>query len=347
MIEIKPVDRSFYQDRLAGFLPPKVIDIHTHVWPAQHAQGDTTGRTASWPMRVAAVCPVEDLLEMYRLMFPDKQVTPLIFGNPLVQGAIDEMNAYVAAAAAAHSLPALLLTRPEWTAEVVEEKIACGRFLGAKVYLSYAPASIAPGQIRIFDFLPHHQLELFDRHGWIVMLHIPRVDRLRDPLNLADLIEIERRYPRVRLIVAHVGRAYCPEDVGNAFDVLSDTQHMCFDISANTNAEVFERLLAAVGPRRVLFGSDMPITRMRMRRICQDGRYVNIIPRGLYGDVSADKHMREADGDEAARLTLFLYEEINAFRRAAEAQGLSAGDVRDVFYNNARRMIAAAGEDSQ
>ena len=190
MIEIKEVDRRFYQDRLSGFLPPKVIDIHTHVWPAQHAQGDTTGRTASWPMRVAAVCPVEELLEMYRLMFPDKQVTPLIFGNPLVQGAIEKMNAYVAASAAANSLPALLLTRPEWPAEAVEEKIAQGRFLGAKVYLSYAPASIAPGQIRIFDFLPHHHLELFDRRGWIVMLHIPRLDRLRDPLNLADLLEI-------------------------------------------------------------------------------------------------------------------------------------------------------------
>ncbi|MCE5328260.1 MAG: amidohydrolase [Planctomycetaceae bacterium] len=347
MIEIKEVDRKFYRERLSGFLPPKVIDIHAHVWPAQHAQGDTTGRTASWPMRVAAVCPVEELLEMYRLMFPDKQVTPLIFGNPLVQGGVDAMNGYVAASAAANRLPALLLTRPEWSADDVERKIAGGGFLGAKVYLSYAPPAIASGQIRIFDFLPHHQLDLFDRRGWIVMLHLPRLDRLRDPLNLADLLEIERRYPRVRLIVAHVGRAYCPEDVGNAFEVLAAARRMCFDISANTNADVFERLLEAVGPRRVLFGSDMPITRMRMRRICQDGRYVNIIPRGLYGDVSADKHMREADGDEASRLTLFLYEEIDAFRRAAEAQGLSAADVQDVFYNNARRMIAAAGEDAK
>jgi hypothetical protein len=46
-----------------------------------------------------------------------------------------------------------------------------------------------------------------DRHGWIAMLHVPRAGRLRDPSNLEQIIEIERRYPNVKLIVAHVWRA--------------------------------------------------------------------------------------------------------------------------------------------
>ena len=175
-----------------------------------------------------------------------------------------------------------------------------------------------------------------------MMLHIPRNDRLRDPVNLAQLLEIEERYPDIKLIVAHVGRAYCPEDIGDAFKVLAKTKMMCFDISANTNAETFRQLLEAVGPKRVLFGSDMPILRMRMRRICEKGKYVNIVPAGLYGNVSGDKHMREVSGIKADRLTFFMFEELKAFRRTAEKTGMTRSDIEDVFYNNAGRMLAAA-----
>jgi len=175
------------------------------------------------------------------------------------------------------------------------------------------------------------------------MLHVPRPKRLRDPVNLAQMLRIEERYPNVKLIIAHVGRAYCPEDVGNAFEVLGRTKRMLFDISANTNAWVFARLIRAVGPRRILFGSDLPITRMRMRRVCEEGTYVNLVPQGLYGDVTGDPNMREVDGGEAERLSFFMYEEIDAFRQAAEEIGLTAGDIEDVFWRNAARALRDAG----
>jgi hypothetical protein len=158
------------------------------------------------------------------------------------------------------------------------------------------------------------------------------------------MLEIERTYPNIKLIIAHVGRAYCPEDVGDAFATLAKTEKMMFDFSANTNAQVFEQLIRTVGPRRILFGSDLPITRMRMRRICNQGNYVNLVPRGLYGDVSEDPHMREVDGPEAEILSLFLYEQIEAFRRAAERTALTRRDIEDVFYYNAERMINQAAQ---
>jgi len=118
---------------------------------------------------------------------------------------------------------------------------------------------------------------------------------------------------------------------------------MVFDFSANTNAEVFEECLRAFGPRRLVFGSDLPIARMRMRRICENGSYINLVPPGLYGDVSGDVHLREVSAEEGAELSFFMYEQLFAFRRAAEAVGLSASDLEDVFYNNAVRLIADAG----
>ncbi len=340
LFDVKDVDRRFYQEKLKGFLPDKIIDIHTHVWLKAFRLAAPTGRAVTWPLRVAAQGPIEELVETYRLMFPGKSVKPLIFS--FVESHEDDFeaaNAYTIQAASRHGFPALVFASPQWSGERLEQEIRRGDFIGAKVYLTLSPAHIPADEIRIFDFLPHHQLEVLDRHGWIVVLHIPRSARLRDPANLTDMLEIERRYPNARVIIAHVGRAYCPEDVGDAFTVLAQTQHMLFDISANTNAAVFEQLIRTVGPRRILFGSDLPITRMRTRRICENGNYINLVPRGLYGDVSDDKHMREVDGEQADAMSLFLYEEIDAFRRAAVAASLTPRDIEDVFYNNAVRII--------
>ena len=118
-----------------------------------------------------------------------------------------------------------------------------GGFLGLKPYLNQAPIHIPSAEITIYDFLPHAHLEVADAHGWIVLLHIPRPARLRDPLNLASLREIERRYPHLHLVNAHIGRAYCPEDIGDALEVLADTERMSFDFSANVNATVIEQAL--------------------------------------------------------------------------------------------------------
>lgn len=338
-LEIRDVDRAFYDEVLEPFLPKRIIDVHTHVWRGPNVRDEqAANRTVSWPSRVAAQNPIEDLLETYRRMLPDRSVVPLVFSNPTTARPMDDLNAYVAESARANGLPSLALTHPSWSAKQFERTIQEGGFRGAKVYLSFAPDYIPSREIRIFDFIPPDQLDVLHRRGWILMLHIPRAERLRDEVNLAQLLEIDRRWPDARVIVAHVGRAYCVEEIGRGLDVLADT-NLLVDISANTNEEVFRRLLEAVGPGRVLFGSDMPILRMRMRRICEDGRYVNLVPTGLYGDVSGDPNMREVDPPESDSFTFFLYEEIAAFRRAAEAVGLSREDVRAVFYDNAAALL--------
>ncbi len=341
LFDIKEVDNKFYCERLRDFLPEKIIDIHTHVWLdsiVTHTT-DELAKVVSWPSKVAKDNSIEDLLETYRLLFPGKLVSPMLFANIIDKNSLDKMNAYVTQCAQKHSLPSLAVTRPDWDAEEFENIVKQGGFLGAKVYLTFSADYIPTNEIRIFDYLPHHQLEVLNRRGWIVMLHIPRDKRLRDPLNLAQMLEIEKRYPNIKVIIAHVGRAYCPEDIGDAFEVLASTKNMMFDFSANTNAEVFEELIKAVGPKRILFGSDMPITRMRMKRICENGNYINLVAKDTYGDVSDDKNMREVENDQAEQLSFFMYEEIDAFRQAAEKVGLTDNDIEDVFYENAHKII--------
>jgi predicted TIM-barrel fold metal-dependent hydrolase len=341
-LEIKPVDEAFFREHL-GFLPPRMIDMHAHVWLHSSRRHSGVGpRGPTWPGRVAAENTVEDLLESYRLLFPAQSVTPLVFGPATRAYDLEESNRYVSQAAGQQGLPSLLVTSPEWSARKLERKVVQGGFLGLKPYLEFAPPRILSDDITVFDFLPHEQLEVANSHGWIIMLHVPRRARLRDPVNLAQMLEIEERYPRIQLVIAHVGRAYCPEDVGDAFAALKNTK-MFFDFSANTNPWVMEQLLRAAGPRRVVFGSDQPVVRMRMRRTCENGFYVNLVPPGLYGDLSDDPHMREVTEDEGHTLTFFMYEELLAFRRAVQTVGLGVGDVADIMYNNATRLLRQAG----
>jgi uncharacterized protein len=346
LFEIRDVDARYYQEHLEGFLPDKIIDIHTHVYKKEIAGTGVVQdkRLVSWTSLVAEDNPIEDLMETYRLMFPGKEVTPCVF--PWVEPVekIDELNLYTKESAAAHNLPALLLAHPRWSAEKLERKLVEQKHLGIKVYLSFAPSYIPGDEVRIFDYLPPDQLAVMDKLGLVVMLHIPRSGRLRDPVNLAQILEIEENYPSLKLILAHVGRAYCREDVGNALETLGKTERLVFDFCANTNPWVFARTLETFGPERMLFGSDLPITRMRMRRVCEDGTYVNLVPAGLYGDVSSDKNMREIHGEDADALTFFLYEEIRAMKEAVDELGLGRSDVENLFYGNAERIIESAGQ---
>lgn len=345
LFDVTDTDRRVYDEELRDFLPERMIDIHTHIWLdklKEHTEKDFD-RVVSWPHLVAKENPIEDLQETYRLMFPGKQVGALCFSLIKAHENFDSLNEYVSTAVAgADGFEGLLFSPPWWSAQELERRVKEGGFLGIKVYLNLSPNYLPREEVRIYDFLTREHLEVIDRHGWIVMLHIPRDRRLKDPVNLAQMVEIDERYPNARVIIAHVGRAYCESDVDNAFDVLKDTKNLVFDFSANTNQQVFERLIRAVGPKRILFGSDLPIVRMRMKRICVDGRYVNMVPPGMYGDVSGDPNMGEVDTAEADQLTFFLYEELRAFRHACISTGLDPDDLEDIFYENAAALISGA-----
>lgn len=345
LFEVKDYDRKVYEEELKDFLPDKILDVHTHVWLAEMKDKivkDTSApkRTVSWPNLVAKDNSIEDLQETYRLLFPGKEVSAMFFTNG---GPTEEMNQYVADSAKKVGWPALYWSVPTQSADEVEQKIREGGFLGIKSYLSNSPKYLPANEIRIFDFFPKHQLKRMDEMGAIVMLHVPRAGRLKDPVNLEQIKEIKREFPNLRLIVAHVGRAYTKEDVGNAFEVLEEVlPDLKWDFCANSCEYAITEVIRHAGPKNVMYGTDMPILRMRTHRIEENGTYINLVPPGLYGDPSQDPHLREVSAEEAEKITFFVYEELLSFKRACQTLGLSKQDVEDIMYNNAMDLIEGA-----
>ncbi len=346
LFEVTENDKRVYEEELKDFLPEKILDVHTHVYLRELRNPPPPGAPkhslVKWPGLVAKDDSIEDLQETYRLMFPGKDVKALMFAGS--DGSEANSN-YVSECSKKTGFPALYYSRPEQSADEIEEKIRKGGFLGLKSYLGKSPKYIPTKEVRILDFFPRHQLERLNEMGGIVMLHIPRDGRLKDPVNLGQILEIKKDYPNVRLIIAHIGRAYVESDIGNAFEILAEAPDLMFDFSANSCEAAIEAVIKNAGVKHVMFGTDMPILRMRCRRIEENDTYINLVPPGMYGDPNQDPHLREVSEEEAEKITFFAYEELLAFKRVAEKLNLSRQDIEDIMYNNAMELIEGARKD--
>ena len=341
-ITVTDYDREVYAKELKDFLPDSFIDVHVHLWKKEFMRKEDKEQSfgrgcVSWPSMVAEDCTYEDCMQSFAQFFPGKKVLPVLTGKP--NSILPLSNAYINEIHNQTGLPALYVTAWDTPPEEIEKKLTTGGFCGIKPYISHVPDYIPTKEVRIFDFLPHEHLEVVDKLGGIVLLHISRDARLRDPLNLAQLMEIERKYKNLKLIVAHIGRAYSKEDLEGTFEVLGKTENMLFDFTANVLDLAMIECLRAVGSKRLMFGSDMPIIKMRMYRTTENGFYYNYVPRGLYGDVSGDPHMREVDYPEADRITSFMYEELLAFKRASRELKLTDAQIEDIMCNNAAKLF--------
>lgn len=328
-------DKSVYENELKGFLPETFIDLHTHIWKNTfEPYGDPNGG-ATWTKLVADEMTAPNLMDGLKELFPANEVIPLVFGG--VDQNVDECNRYVEEEAEKFKFPTLLRTDYTMTPDELEEQVKKGGHLGLKPYITNCPPYIPAAEIRIFDYLTPEHLEVANKNGWIVMLHIPRAGRLKDSVNVGQLMEIEKKYPNVRLVVAHVGRAYSKQDLGNAFKILKNTQNMMFDFTANLCDDAIEECIKAVGTKRLMYGSDLPISIMRMYRVTDEtGFYYNIVPKGMYGDVSDDRHMKEST---ESTITLMIYEQLRAFKRVSEKMKLTDSQIEDIMYNNSKELL--------
>jgi len=354
--ELREVDRRFWAERIDPFVPGRIFDAHRHIAEPGHiAPIPPQDRLSNWAFEVAHHETFEQAENGYSQLFPGRAVSYLAFGFPSQGCRVEENNAYVAQGLAntpaarvarAHSprecavvaaqprvnRAMLVMTRPDWPANKVQELLRQPRVIGIKPYHELMP-DFAGEEVSVFDFCPPEHLEVLNAVGGWLTLHLPRKERLADPANLAEVREIRCRYPRVVLVVAHLGRSYAGRYAREGLPVLCEDEGILFDTSAVLNPAVHAVALDRVGPERLLFGSDFPILYMRGRRRWEGDRYINLTS----GDYSWNRD-REPPEVEAT-YTLYIYEAIAACIDACRQLGFGEVELQAIFHDNARRIV--------
>jgi hypothetical protein len=334
------VDRAFWREHLADWLPKRIFDAHTHVnEPALRLREPTEAmRRQYWVNEVNEPIGAEDARRCCEIVFPGRDITCLAFGMPSLDYDIEASNAALRPAVERLGWYGLAVLRPQWSAETVADLLDPPAIVGAKVY--YALIGDDPAtrdrylEASIFEFLPPYQLDVLnERRAWLA-LHVPRAARLGHADNIREVRELRRRWPDVKVVIAHLGRCYTLEHAREALPRLAGDPGLYFDNSAVLNPDVHRFALELLGPRRILYGTDNPVFYMRGRRQWHGRTYANRTSYPFHFNTE-----REAPHLEAA-YTLYMYEALRAIKTAACDLRLSREDVEAVFSANARRLVA-------
>jgi len=331
--ELNDVDREFWAERLDPYLPDRIYDAHRHITLAEHEGPPSPPKQQSrFPDEIAGPESLEQAALGYSELLPGRTVSYLAFGSPTQASHLEDNNAYLSEGLRDTDSAALALTSPAWSADKLREQLRQPRIIGIKPYQSLIPGYQGE-EVGVFDFCPHHHLEVLNDLGAWLTLHIPRKERLADRNNLAEILEIRWRYPDLVLVIAHLGRSYAGGYARKGFPHLADDQGILFDTSAVLNPAVFALALDRLGPERLMFGTDHPVFYMRGRRRWEGDRYLNLTSGNYSWNV--DRQPPEVE----ATYTLSLYEAVAACVDTMLGLGFGEAEMNALFHDNARRLV--------
>lgn len=332
-VELTDVDRRIWQEELDEFVPSQIFDVHTHVyrWDFNTDPAKNSGRLYDQIGRSYPLSDWQRLDHCDQLLMPGRQVSRLSFGFPFPDGCdFPASNRFVAQETANDPASAgLMLVHPQMTEEELESETRDLNLIGFKPYRFYASTG-DPVECRIGDMLPEHQIEVADRHGLLVMLHLPKRNAIADPENIADLGRFAVQYPNVKWILAHCARSYSAWPIDRVAAELGALPNVWYDTSSVCESDAIEALLATVGPDRVMYGSDdLPVGVLRGKYIAFGYAWAYLSPNNHSLDLS---HCNE-------QMTFTRYEQLRAMRRACQRLDLSRRQIEDLFSNTARRLV--------
>jgi len=313
---------------LGDFVPAEIYDIHTHPWNAAHSPGAGYAWLEGHPL-----LGCNDHREAIGRIVPGRKIHGLYFGYPEPKADRAATNAWVADEVRRNGTPisrALALVSPQENPATTLALLRRERFAGIKVYHLYAEREDT-FNAGLEEYAPEWMWEACHEIGGILMLHIVRDRAIADEGNLAAIRRLCLKYPKCRLVLAHVARSFNYRNGYEALRHLADLDNVALDMSGVTEADAMREAFRALGPRRVLYGSDYAVSELRGRCITTGDSFFWVHP-----EIIQPEHISPT----SFRMTTIGIESLLCLREACEECGLNPGDVNDIFLNNALRLLA-------
>ncbi len=321
-------DREVYETELRGFLPSRIFDAHVHLFDAACRRPGSQFEPKSCYRRFGGRFLLEQYLGWAGEWLPEQEIFLNSFGSPSVETDLDLSAAYTGGISDRCRYFGMALISPHDTVEVLRRRVEDYGLIGLKPYPGFADWKPV-GDVTIRDMLTEEQLRYADERRLAITLHIPRAGRLADPVNQEQMLWLCRTYPDIKVIYAHIGRAYYLKNVAGFLDRIAECPNAFIDTSMVNHEGVLEHAFRRFPRERILFGSDAPIAMLRGKSVEINNQYAYLM--GEDYEIGTSIH----DAGHAVEFTSFYYEQLRGIKLAAERAGLSRNEVECIFFHNA------------
>lgn len=328
-------DVQFYEDYLSYRLPPVILDAHQHISRAEDTERMPQELIDSdWALQCAGPMPVEDIEYYASVLFPDRKFEINALTSVWRGADLKACNRYLGELIRAGRIRYAMMTLdPQWSDEECERVLLEGRFSGFKPYPDLVSGQKG-AEIGMFDFIPPSKLAILNKYKKAMTLHIPRAGRLADDNNVAEIKQIRDRYPDLKIIIAHFGRSYAVDIFREGAKKLGPyMKELYFDTAAVLNPAVHALAFEAMDPKKILWGTDLPVFLWHGRRRWTKDKYFNLSREEFKWTPHEEPPERED------RYTFFLYEQMKNMLDIIEAVGGGREMIGDIFHDSAVRLL--------
>ncbi len=316
---------------LRRFLPDRVFDAHAHVYRVADLNLQEPGLFSQGPSEVS--------VEVWRkhsarIVGKSRLQGALFLGTPTPLCDMDQVNDYLIAQLEMEpGNRGSICISPEYSREKVSRYLRHPQIVGFKPYHVFSREK-PTFQASIASYLPEWAWEMADEHGLVITLHMVRNLALADPDNQRQIRQMCLKYPKARLILAHAARGFHVPNTINGLPAIKALENIWFDMAAICEPEAIVAILHEFGPRKLLWGSDFPVSEIRGRAVTVGDGFAWLQPDTVNWDrVSPECHP-----------VLVGLESLRAVKQAADNFGLNEDDLQDIFCDNALRLLGMKSE---
>jgi len=337
---------GLWRSELRAWVPETIFDAHVHLGP-RDAMGPLAPDRQKLALSTFTSLTREELQDWYAKLFEGKRVVGLAAcGFPLREADLETANRYlIRLMKAAPQVRGFLLAHPTDVGRsrvTFDAALAQGvRFAGVKPYFDLLGKGVF--ETLMPEFIPDALLEFMHREQLMMMLHTSGRG-MGDAENQAYIRRVLDQYPRLRIVLAHMGRYIDPaEFFAFCESGLLEHPNLYLETSSVTVPEVYRRALERPEVRgRLLFGTDMPFGRITGVEAWSETRGPIFVTRDAYS--WSDPQLAQAAGIDPRQLTYNTYHVIKALKDAIQALGLSPGQAealkQAVFRRNAESLFS-------
>ena len=319
-----PCDREFFERELQSFVPDTVFDAHVHLGR----------RTDFGPLHADLVAntPSATDIRIYQdqisWLMPERILAgAILIPNTLLERNLARGNEFVAEQVLGNpGFRNCLVVCPRVKPEDLSDDICRYKPIALKCY--HLMSSREPTMdSALEEYLPDSIMQIADKAGLAVVLHLVRPEALADNLNQETICRYSRNYPNTKLILAHAARGLNPSTTVRGLDAISGLDNVYFDVSSVCEGGAIEAIIRTYGPERLMWGSDYVFSHLRGRCIAVNDSFVWLFDNNT--------NLAKLTGRSDYQFTLVGLEVLRNLKYACLNCRLNDTQVEAVFCHNA------------